>query len=119
MKYAPDAYLLHEANSFITFNIRIKVIMKDPVNPVTLKTAAQKAFARFPYYAKQIHVDEDGGIDLIPNPRPICVSPVSSKKLTCFLNRSTTSPVASNTKIAASISICITECVVAAAHSYG
>lgn len=84
MKYAPDAYLLHESNSFITFNIRIKVVMKDPVNADALKAAAQKAFARFPYYSKQIRIDEDGGIDFIPNPRPITVSAVSSKKTYLF-----------------------------------
>lgn len=84
MKYSPDAYLLHESNSFITFNIRIKVVMKDPVVADVLKTAAEKAFCRFPYYSKQIHIDEEGGIDLIPNPRTICVSPVSKKKTYLF-----------------------------------
>ena len=84
MKYSPDAYLLHESNSFITFNIRIKVVMKDPVSPEALTPAAEKAFARFPYYAKQIHIDEDGGIDLVPNPRTIRVSPVSKKKTYLF-----------------------------------
>ena len=69
MKYSPDAYLLHESNRFITFNIRIKVVMKDPVAPYALRSAAEKAFRRFPYYSKQIRIDEDGGIDLIPNPR--------------------------------------------------
>lgn len=84
MKYSPDAYLLHESNGFITFNIRIKVVMKDKVEYEALKTAAQKAFARFPYYSKQIHIDEEGGVDLIPNPRTICVSPVSAKKTYLF-----------------------------------
>ena len=84
MKYSPDAYLLHESNRFITFNIRIKVVMKDPIVPAVLKTAAEKAFCRFPYYSKQIRIDEDGGIDLIPNPRTISVSPVSTKKTYLF-----------------------------------
>ena len=84
MKYSPDAYLLHESNRFITFNIRIKVVMKDPVVPDVLKSAAEKAFGRFPYYSKQIHIDEDGGIDLVPNPRTICVSPVSPNKTYLF-----------------------------------
>lgn len=84
MKYSPDAYLLHESNRFITFNIRIKVVMKDPVAPDVLKSAAEKAFCRFPYYSKQIHIDEEGGIDLIPNPRTVCVSPVSSNKTYLF-----------------------------------
>ena len=84
MKYSPDAYLLHESNRFITFNIRIKVVMKDAVDPATLKTAAEKAFCRFPYYSKQIRIDEEGGIDLIPNPRTIRVSPVSEKRTYLF-----------------------------------
>ena len=84
MKYSPDAYLLHESNRFITFNIRIKVVMKDPVLPDALKSAAEKAFCRFPYYSKQIHIDEDGGIDLVPNPRTIRVSPVSLKRTYLF-----------------------------------
>lgn len=84
MKYSPDAYLLHEANRFITFNIRIKVVMKDPVAPEVLRSAAEKAFSRFPYYSKQINIDEEGGIDLVPNPRTICVSPVSTKKTYLF-----------------------------------
>ena len=84
MKYSPDAYLLHEANNFITFNIRFKVILKDPVDAKALTIAAEKAFTRFPYYSKQIHIDEDGGIDLIPNPRTIRVSAVSSKRIQLF-----------------------------------
>ena len=84
MKYSPDAYLLHESNQYITFNIRVKVVMKDMVDADILKIAAQKAFQRFPYYAKQIHIDEEGGVDLIPNPRLISVSAVSSKKTYLF-----------------------------------
>ena len=80
MKYSPDAYLLHESNQFITFNIRIKVVMKENVEPDTLTVAAQKAFKRFPYYSKQIHIDEDGGVDLIPNPRTVSVKAVSKNK---------------------------------------
>ena len=84
MKYSPDAYLLHESNRFITFNIRIKVVMKEDVEAEILKTAAEKAFCRFPYYSKQIHIDDDGGIDLIPNPRSIRVNPVSAKRTYLF-----------------------------------
>ena len=66
------------------FNIRVKVVMKDMVDAGILATTAQKAFQRFPYYSKHIHIDEEGGIDLIPNPRPIKVSAVSSKKTYLF-----------------------------------
>lgn len=84
MKYSPDAYLLYEAGKFVTFNISVKVVMKEPVDASTLKAAAEKAFCRFPYYHKQIFIDQDGGIDLIPNPRPIRVNPVSKKHPTLF-----------------------------------
>ena len=84
MKHSPDAYLLHESNRFITFNIRIKVVMKDKVDPEVLRSAAEKAFGRFPYYSKQIRIDGDGGIDLIPNPRTIRVSEVSSQRTYLF-----------------------------------
>ena len=49
-----------------------------------MKRAAEKAFTRFPYYSKQIHIDEEGGVDLIPNPRTICVNPVNSQKTYLF-----------------------------------
>ena len=84
MKHSPDAYLLHESNRFITFNIRIKVVLKEDIIPEILKTAAEKAFSRFPYYSKQIKIDEEGGIDLIPNPRPIKINPVTSKRTYLF-----------------------------------
>lgn len=84
MKYSPDAYLLHESNRLITFNIRVKVVLKEDVDGAILKTAAEKVFRRFPYYSKQIHIDEDGGIDLIPNPRTIRVHPVSAKRTYLF-----------------------------------
>ena len=84
MNHSPDAYLLHESNRFITFNIRIKVVMKEDVVPDVLKAAAEKAFRRFPYYSKQIRMDEDGGIDLIPNPRTVAVNAVSEEKTYLF-----------------------------------
>ena len=84
VKYSPDAYLLYESNKFITFNIRVKVVMKDTVDSELLTLASKKAFKRFPYYSKQIHIDKDGGVDLIHNPRTICVSAVSPKKTYLF-----------------------------------
>ena len=34
MKYSPDAYLLYEANRFITYNLRNKVVMKVESAPI-------------------------------------------------------------------------------------
>ena len=31
VKCSSDAYLLHESNQYITFNIRVKVVMKDTI----------------------------------------------------------------------------------------
>lgn len=78
MKQNPDSYLLYECGKFITFNIRLKLVMRDEVDPAALHTAAQKAFKRFPYYAKEIRIEKAGGIDLIPNDRPLAVTPTKS-----------------------------------------
>lgn len=78
MKQNPDSYLLYECGKFITFSIRLKLVMRDAVDPAALNTAAQKAFRRFPYYAKEIRIDQDGCIDLIPNDRPLAVTPTKS-----------------------------------------
>ena len=75
MKQNPDSYLLYECGKFITFNIRLKLVMRDEVNPTALNTAAQKAFKRFPYYAKEIRINKAGCIDLIKNDRPLAVTP--------------------------------------------
>ena len=84
MKHSPDAYLLHESSRFITFNIRVKVVMKENVAPEILTEAAECAFRRFPYYSKQIKIDENGGIDLVPNPRSVRVHPVTAKRTYLF-----------------------------------
>ena len=78
MKQNPDSYLLYEANKFITYNIRIKLVMTAPINVTALKKAAQIAIKRFPYYAKEIKLHADGSIDLIENPRPLTVAPATS-----------------------------------------
>ncbi len=58
--------------------------MNDTVDAGVLTIAAQKAFQRFPYYSKQIHIDEEGGVNLVPNPRTISVSAVSSQRTYLF-----------------------------------
>ena len=79
MKQNPDSYLLYEAGKFITYNIRIKIVMKQAVNVNALKTAAQTAFKRFPYYAKKINILPNGEIELQDNPLPLSVKPASGK----------------------------------------
>ncbi len=79
MKQNPDSYLLYEAGKFITYNFRLKIVMKQAVNAAALETAAQTAFQRFPYYAKRIHILPGGEIELRDNPLPITVKPYDSK----------------------------------------
>ena len=75
MKHNPDSYLLYESGRFITFNYRRKVIMRQAVDGSALVRAAQLAFRRFPYYAKEIHILPDGAIELRGNDRPLSVTP--------------------------------------------
>lgn len=75
MNQNSDSYLLYEAGKFITYNIRIKVIMKDRVDAQALEKAAQTAFKRFPYYAKEINILKNGEIELLDNNRPLIVKP--------------------------------------------
>ena len=46
LKQNPDSYLLYESGKFITFNIRLKVIMKQKIDVDALKKAAQTAFSQ-------------------------------------------------------------------------
>lgn len=79
MNQNPDSYLLYEAGKFITYNIRIKVVMNDDVNADSLKTAAQIAFKRFPYHSKEMKIVKNGEIELIDNPRPLVVKQTDNK----------------------------------------
>ncbi|MBQ3904061.1 MAG: hypothetical protein II744_03705, partial [Eubacterium sp.] len=79
MKQNPDSYLLYEAGKFITYNIRIKIVMKHRVNGGALEKAAQTAFKRFPYYAKKINILPNGEIELKHNDAPICVTVTDGK----------------------------------------
>lgn len=79
MKQNPDSYLLYEAGKFITYNYRLKIIMRSKVDAKALETAAQTAFKRFPYYAKRINVLPNGEIELKDNPLPITVKKCSGK----------------------------------------
>ena len=73
MKQNPDSYLLYESGKFITFNYRRKVIMRHAVDGSALVRAAQLAFRRFPYYAKELHILPNGEIELRQNDRPLFV----------------------------------------------
>ena len=72
--YDFDSYLLYEVYKRDYFSIRIKVILNQEIEPEVLKSAAPKAFARFPYYRKKVAYDEKGGILLLDNDAQIVVT---------------------------------------------
>lgn len=72
--YDFDSYLLYEVYKRDYYSIRIKVILNQEIEPEVLKSAAPKAFARFPYYRKKVAYDEKGGILLLDNDAQIVVT---------------------------------------------
>ena len=81
MNQNPDSYLLYEAGKFITYNIRLKFVMYQPVDGAALEKAAQTAFKRFPYYAKELHILPNGEIELRQNDRPLSVTPTKNRNV--------------------------------------
>lgn len=74
MNYDFDSYLLYEVSQTVTYAVRIRVILRSQVDGDVLKKAAEKAFRRFPYFARTVSVDEKGGYVLEPCDRPITVT---------------------------------------------
>ena len=79
MKQNPDSYLLYESGKFITYNIRLKCVMKNRVDAEALNKAAQIAFKRFPYYAKEVNILPNGEIEFRHNSRPLYVGPEGNR----------------------------------------
>ena len=73
MKYDFDSYMLYEVSRMSLYTVRLKVILTTPVVPAALKAAAEKAFLRFPYYARTVAVNEEGAFELKPCSLPIAV----------------------------------------------
>jgi hypothetical protein len=73
MKYDFDSYLLYEVSRMTLYSARIKIILNTPVIPATLKEAAEKAFRRFPYFARTVTVNEEGAYEFEPCSKPIVV----------------------------------------------
>ncbi|MBO7727907.1 MAG: hypothetical protein J6S50_05265 [Oscillospiraceae bacterium] len=73
MKYDFDSYLLYEVSRMTLYTAKVKIILNAPVIPETLLTAADKAFRRFPYYARTVRVNEEGAYELEPCSLPIVV----------------------------------------------
>ena len=61
-----DTYTLYEIKKRNVYSVRINVILGDDVQGDTLRTAAEKAFRRFPYYAKRVVVNAQDAYELQP-----------------------------------------------------
>ena len=79
MKYNLDTYRFYANEKTFSFIIRAKVRMKETVDPDALRRAVNTAIKRYPYFAVEVVLGDDGGYDLIPNGRDVVVLPTSSK----------------------------------------
>lgn len=79
MKCSKDTHRLYENENMISISMRIPVRMKDPIDPDILKNAVNKAIQRYPYFAQEVSINEDGTYLLHPNHREIVVLPVKEK----------------------------------------
>lgn len=73
--YDFDSYTLYEIKKRNVYSCRIKVILNAPVRGDVLRDAAEKAFRRFPYYARKAVINSKGAYELVPCEKPITVTP--------------------------------------------
>ena len=73
--YDFDTYTLYEIKKRNVYSVRINVILGDPVQGDILKTAAEKAFRRFPYYAKKVVINSQDAYELEPCEKPLNDAP--------------------------------------------
>ena len=79
MKYSLDTYRLYLKETHFHYAMRIRVTMKEKVSANILRKSVNEAILRYPYFAKQVAVDDEGGFVLEPNNREIVVVPVGRK----------------------------------------
>ena len=79
MKYSIVTYRLYADEKIFSFAIRVKVTMKEEVDIDVLRKSVNTAMQRYPYFAKEVVLGEDGGYDLIPNKREVVVLETSKK----------------------------------------
>lgn len=79
MKYSIDTYPLYKDEKRFAFVVRAKVRMKETVNINVLRTAANKAIKRYPYFAVKIEIDETGSYIRVPNEKEVAVLPMGKK----------------------------------------
>ena len=73
MKYSMDTYRLYADEKIFRHSVRVKVLMKAKVDLDVLQHAVNVAIRRYPYFAVEVTLGDDGGYDLIPNKREIVV----------------------------------------------
>ena len=79
MKYSVDTYRLYQSERFFYNSVRTHVRMKEPVDIEVLGRAVNVAIKRYPYFAVQVTIDEDGGYVLVPNERKVVVMNTETK----------------------------------------
>ena len=79
MKYSIDTYSLYKDETRFAFAVRAKIRMKEPVDIDILRSSANKAIKRYPYFAVKVMIDETGSYKRVPNDKDISVLPVGEK----------------------------------------
>ncbi|MCR4655704.1 MAG: hypothetical protein K5770_05675 [Lachnospiraceae bacterium] len=72
--YDFDSYLLYEIKKRNVYSCKIKVSLTEAIDGDVLKAAAQKAFRRFPYFARKVRLNSEDAYILEPCEKPITVS---------------------------------------------
>lgn len=72
--YDFDSYTLYEIKKRNVYSVRIKVILSAFINGKVLKSSAEKAFRRFPYYARKVVVNSQNAYELEPCEKNITVT---------------------------------------------
>ena len=79
MKYSIDTYRLYLKEKMFHYSMRLRVKMKEKIDPDVLRSSVNEAIKRYPYFAVRVSVDEEGGFILSPNDAEIAVLPVEGK----------------------------------------
>jgi len=79
MKYSIDTYPLYKDEKRFAFVVRAKLRMTEAVDIDVLRSAANKAIKRYPYFAVKVEVDESGSYVRVPNDKDIAVLPRGDK----------------------------------------
>lgn len=79
MKYSVDTYRLYRSEKFFHHTMRIRVTLNDEIDPEILRRSVNEAIVRYPYFAKSLSVDDDGGFILEPNDAPVVVFEVDGR----------------------------------------